>query len=77
MTLAYEIKLCGPRARYPDADTALYRRRVLAVGPVCQALEREFGKPAISIRAPRSGTRSPGSRHWAPIPGQGRLLSSA
>ena len=45
--------------------------------PVCQALEREFGRPAISNQSAMIWDTLTRLRAWQPIPGQGRLLSVA
>jgi maleate cis-trans isomerase len=76
MALAYEL---GRSAliRYPDADGLYIGGGSWLSEPVCQALEREFGKPAISNPSAAVWDTLTRLGHWAPIPGQGRLLSLA
>ena len=45
--------------------------------PVCQALEQEFGRPAISNQSCMIWDTLTRLGAWKPIPGQGRLLSAA
>ena len=74
MVLAYEL---GRTAliRYPEADGLYIGGGSWLSEPVCQALEREFGKPAISNPSAMVWDTLTRLGHWAPIPGQGRLLS--
>jgi maleate cis-trans isomerase len=44
---------------------------------VCQALEHEFNKPAISNPSAMIWDTLSRLGHWRPIPGQGRLLAAA
>jgi maleate cis-trans isomerase len=75
MELAYEL---GRTAlmRHPDADGLYIGGGSWLSEPVCQALEREFGKPAISNPSAMVWDTLTRLGHWTPIPGQGRLLSS-
>jgi maleate cis-trans isomerase len=76
MELAYELGRSALR-RYPDADGLYIGGGSWLSEPVCQALEREFGKPAISNPSAMVWDTMTRLGHWAPIPGQGRLLSAA
>jgi maleate cis-trans isomerase len=76
MTLAYELGRSA-LSRYPEADGLYIGGGSWLSEPVCQALEREFGKPAISNPSAAVWDTLTRLNHWAPIPGQGRLLSSA
>jgi maleate cis-trans isomerase len=76
MALAYELGRSA-LSRYPDADGLYIGGGSWLSEPVCQALEREFGKPAISNPSAAVWDTLTRLGHWAPIPGQGRLLSSA
>ena len=75
MALAYELGRAALR-RHPDADGLYIGGGSWLSEPVCQALEREFGKPAISNPSAMVWDTLTRLGHWAPIPGQGRLLSS-
>ena len=75
MTLAYELGRTA-LTRYPDADGLYIGGGSWLSEPVCQALEREFGKPAISNPSAMVWDTLTRLGHWAPIPGHGRLLSS-
>jgi maleate cis-trans isomerase len=75
MVLAYELGRTA-LTRYPDADGLYIGGGSWLSEPVCQALEREFGKPAISNPSAMVWDTLTRLGHWAPIPGQGRLLSS-
>ncbi len=76
MQLAYDL---GRSAfeRFPQADGLYIGGGSWLSEPVCQALERDFGKPAISN--PSAMIRDTFTRLgcWKPIPGQGRVLSAA
>jgi maleate isomerase len=76
MALAYEL---GKAAftRFPEADGLYIGGGAWLSEPVCQALEREFGKPAISNQSAMIWDNLTRLNHWKPIPGQGRLLQSA
>jgi maleate cis-trans isomerase len=76
MVLAYEL---GKSAltRHPDADGLYIGGGSWLSEPVCQALEREFGKPAISNPSAMVWDTLSRLGQWAPIPGQGRLLTAA
>src|SRR6267142_3897602 len=76
MALAYELGRTA-LTRYPDADGLYIGGGSWLSEPVCQALEREFGKPAISNPSAMVWDTLTRLGHWAPIPGQGRLLSLA
>ena len=75
MELAYELGRAA-LARYPDADGLYIGGGAWLSQPVCEALESEFGKPAISNLS--SMIRDTLSRlgHWAPITGRGRVLAA-
>jgi maleate cis-trans isomerase len=76
MQLAYEL---GRTAftRHPEADGLYIGGGSWLSEPVCQALEREFGRPAISNMSAMIWDTLTRLDAWKPIPGQGRLLSSA
>ena len=76
MDLAYEL---GRQAftQHPDADGLYIGGGSWLSEPVCQALEREFGRPAISNQSCMIWDTLTRLRAWKPIPGQGRLLSVA
>ena len=63
--------------RYPNADGLYIWGGSWLSEPVCQALEKEFGKPAISNPSAMVWDTLTRLGAWAPIPGQGKLLSSA
>src|SRR5256714_13025027 len=75
MELAYELGRAA-LTRHPDADGLYIGGGSWLSEPVCQALEREFGKPAISNPSAMVWDTLTRLGHWAPILGQGRLLSS-
>ena len=75
MALAFELGRAA-LTRYPDADGLYIGGGSWLSEPVCQALEREFGKPAISNPSAMVWDTLTRLGHWAPITGQGRLLSS-
>jgi maleate cis-trans isomerase len=76
MQLAYELGRAA-LTRYPNADGLYIGGGSWLSEPVCQALEREFGKPAISNASAMVWDTLTRLGAWVPIPGQGRLLSSA
>lgn len=75
MALAYEL---GKAAftRFPDADGIYLGGGAWLSEPVCQQLEREFGKPALSNQSCLIWDNLTRLNYWKPIPGQGMLLSS-
>ena len=60
MALAYELGRAA-FTRFPEADGLYIGGGAWLSEPVCQALEREFGKPAISNQSAMIWTTSPGS----------------
>ena len=76
MQLAYEL---GRQAfaQHPDAEGLYIGGGSWLSEPVCQALEREFGKPAISNQSAMIWDTLNRLGHWRPIAGQGRLLTAA
>jgi maleate cis-trans isomerase len=76
MALAYELGRAA-FARYPQADGLYIGGGAWLSEPVCQALEREFGKPAISNQSAMIWDVLYRLGHWQPISGQGRLLTAA
>src|SRR5262245_34675964 len=74
MELAYQL---GRQAftQHPDADGLYIGGGSWLSEPVCQALEREFGRPAISNQSAMIWDTLTRLGAWRPIPGQGRLLS--
>jgi maleate isomerase len=76
MQLAYEL---GRQAftQHPDADGLYIGGGSWLSEPVCQALEGEFGRPAISNQSCMIWDTLTRLGAWKPIPGQGRLLSVA
>src|SRR2546423_3552866 len=76
MALAYELGRAA-LTRYPDSDGLYIGGGSWLSEPVCQALEREFGKPAISNQSCMIWDTLTRLNHWKPLPGQGRLLESA
>ena len=75
MTLALELGRAA-LTRFPDADGLYIGGGAWLSEPVCQALEREFGKPAISNMSAMIWDTLTRLNHWRPIAGQGRLLTS-
>jgi maleate cis-trans isomerase len=75
MELAYELGRAA-FARHPEADGLYIGGGSWLSEPVCQALEREFGRPAISNMSAMIWDTLSLLGAWKPIPGQGRLLSS-
>jgi maleate isomerase len=76
MKLAFELGRAA-LTRYPDADGLYIGGGAWLSEPVCQALEREFGKPAISNQSAMIWDTLSRLGRWRPIAGQGRLLSAA
>src|SRR5437660_10985511 len=76
MKLAFELGRAA-LTRYPEADGLYIGGGAWLSEPVCQALEREFGKPAVSNQSAMIWDTLSRLGHWQPIPGQGRLLSAA
>jgi maleate cis-trans isomerase len=76
MDLAYELGRTA-FARHPDADGLYIGGGSWLSEPVCQALEREFGKPAISNQSCMIWDTLTRLGYWRPIPGQGRLLAAS
>ena len=76
MQLAYEL---GRQAftQHPDADGLYIGGGSWLSEPVCQALEQEFGRPAISNQSCMIWDTLSRLGAWKPIAGQGRLLSVA
>jgi arylmalonate decarboxylase len=76
MDLAYELGRAA-FARYPEADGLYIGGGSWLSEPVCQALEQEFGRPAISNMSAMIWDTLTLLGAWKPIPGQGRLHSVA
>jgi maleate cis-trans isomerase len=76
MALALELGRAA-FTRFPEADGLYIGGGAWLSEPVCQALEREFGKPAISNMSCMIWDTLSRLGHWHPIPGQGRLLEAA
>jgi maleate isomerase len=76
MKLAFELGRAA-MTRFPDADGLYIGGGAWLSEPVCQALEREFGKPAISNQSAMIWDTLTRLGHWHPISGQGRLLTAA
>jgi len=76
MELAYQLGRAA-LTRFPDADGLYIGGGAWLSEPVCQALEREFGKPAISNQSAMIRDVLYRLGHWRPIPGQGRVLAAA
>ena len=75
MSLALELGRAA-LTRFPDADGLYIGGGAWLSEPVCQALEREFGKPCISNMSAMIWDTLTRLNHWQPLPGQGRLLES-
>jgi maleate cis-trans isomerase len=73
--LAYELGRAA-LTRFPDADGLYIGGGAWLSQPVCEALEREFGKPTISNQSAMIWDTLHRVGCWQPIPGHGRLLSS-
>jgi maleate cis-trans isomerase len=76
MKLAFELGRAA-LTRYPQADGLYIGGGAWLSEPVCQALEHEFNKPAISNPSAMIWDTLSRLGHWRPIPGQGRLLAAA
>lgn len=76
MDLAYELGRAA-FTRHPEADGLYIGGGSWLSEPVCQALEREFGRPAVSNMSAMIWDTLTLLGAWKPIPGQGRLLSCA
>jgi maleate isomerase len=76
MRLAYELGRAA-LTRFPDADGLYIGGGAWLSEPVCNAIEKEFGKPAISNLSCMIWDNLTRLGAWKPIAGQGRLLSSA
>jgi maleate cis-trans isomerase len=76
MRLAFELGRTALR-RYPQADGLYIGGGAWLSEPVCQALEQEFDKPAISNQSAMIWDTLSRLGHWRPIAGQGRLLAAA
>jgi maleate cis-trans isomerase len=76
MKLAYDL---GRSAfeRFPQADGLYIGGGSWLSEPVCQALERDFGKPAISNPSAMIRDTLSILGCWKPIPGQGMVLGAA
>jgi maleate cis-trans isomerase len=74
--LAYELGRAA-LTRYPNADGLYIGGGSWLSQPVCEVLEREFGKPTISNPSAMVWDTLTRLGAWTPIPGQGRLLGSA
>jgi maleate cis-trans isomerase len=74
MQLAYEL---GRQAFTRHPDDGLYIGGSWLSEPVCPALEREFGRPAISNQSCMIWDKVRRLGAWKPISGQGRLLGVA
>jgi maleate cis-trans isomerase len=75
MALAYELGRSAFQA-HPEADGLYIGGGAWLSQPVCRALEKEFGKPAISNMSCMIWDTLTRLNAWQPIPGQGRLLES-
>jgi maleate isomerase len=75
MQLAYELGRSALRM-HPGADGLYIGGGSWLSEPVCQALEQEFGKPAISNLSCMIWDTLTHLRAWNPIPGHGKLLTS-
>jgi maleate cis-trans isomerase len=76
MALAFELGRSAFKS-YPQADGIYVGGGAWLSEPVCQALEGEFGKPAISNQSAMIWDVLSRLGCWQPIAGQGRLLTSA
>jgi maleate cis-trans isomerase len=76
MKLALELGRAA-LTRYPDADGLYVGGGAWLSEPVCQALERQFNKPAISNQSAMIWDTLSRLGHWRPLVGQGRLLAAA
>ena len=75
MELAYRL---GREAldRLPQADGCFISGGTWLAQPVCEQLEREFGKPCLGNQACALWDALNRIDYWAPIPGHGMLLES-
>lgn len=73
--LAYELGRAA-FTKFPDADGLYIGGGAWLSQPVCEALEREFGKPTISNQSALIWDTLNKVGCWQPIPGHGRLLAS-
>ncbi len=76
MRLAYELGRAA-LTRHPEADGLYIGGGSWLSQPVCEALEREFGKPTISNPSAMVWDTLTRLNHWKPLAGHGRLLESA
>jgi maleate cis-trans isomerase len=76
MQLAHELGRSAFKA-HPDADGLYIGGGSWLSEPVCQALEQEFGKPAVSNMSCMIWDTLSRLGAWKPIPGQGKLLGTA
>jgi maleate cis-trans isomerase len=76
MRLAFELGRMA-LTRYPEADGLYIGGGAWLSEPVCQTLEQEFDKPAISNQSAMVWDTLSRLGHWRPIAGQGRLLAAA
>lgn len=75
MELAYAL---GRRAleEFPDADGIFISGGTWLAQPVCEQLEREFGKPCLGNQACALWDALHQVDYWTPIDGHGMLLAS-
>ncbi len=71
--LAYELGRAA-FTKFPDAEGLYIGGGAWLSQPVCEALEREFGKPAISNQSAQIWNILNLVGCWQPIPGHGKLL---
>jgi maleate isomerase len=71
--LAYELGRAA-FAKFPDADGLYIGGGAWLSQPVCEALERDFGKPTISNQSAQIWNILNLVGCWEPIPGHGKLL---
>ena len=71
--LAYELGRAA-FTKFPDADGLYIGGGAWLSQPVCEALEREFGKPTISNQSAQIWNILNLVGCWEPIPGHGKLL---
>jgi maleate cis-trans isomerase len=76
MELAYQLGRSA-FAQHPAADGLYIGGGSWLSEPVCQALEREFGRPCISNISAMIWDTLTMLGAWAPMSGHGRLLASA
>jgi len=75
ISLAYELGRAA-LTRFPDADGLYIGGGAWLAQPVCEALEREFGKPTISNKSAMIWDTLHRVNYWQPIQGHGQLLAS-